>query len=78
MIGSAPTSAVSVLFQRLVAVARQEQPGEVLAEASALDVGVEEIVEGVGILLEWRGDPGLAWCDHEPPPFALPLSYHML
>jgi hypothetical protein len=38
--------------QRLVAIARQEQASQVLAEASALDVGVEQVVEGVGILLE--------------------------
>jgi hypothetical protein len=61
--------------QGLVPVTWQEQAGEVDAEAFALDPGVEEVVVGLGILLQRHRHSGrcLRRC-HALPPFARPLT----
>jgi hypothetical protein len=73
--------------QGLVAVTGQQQSSKVLTETPALDVGMEQLVERAGILLQrqrHRGNGGgIVWGTrgHRPPPSVLarfPLGYHIL
>src|SRR5262249_26076933 len=66
--------------QRLGAVARQQQSRQVLPEAPALDVGVEQLVEALCILVEGqrdgRGVVQLRWGHWPPPSVVCVLSHH--